>query len=70
MNVYDNFDSHPLTEDDGRNAVREVGKGIISTHILSQRMTQLSRHGLTDGQYFDSHPLTEDDTYAVTVEMQ
>ena len=55
------FNSHPHEEDDCTcNVVCRV-RELISTHILTKRMTYCDRHCLIAQTYFNSHPHEEDD---------
>ena len=61
IDTWIDFDSHPLTEDDEVAALTITLASGISTHILSQRMTQDGYYWDSWNSDFDSHPLTEDD---------
>ena len=61
MNVGDvHFNSHPHEEDD-QLAIQFIYNIIISTHILTKRMTIVTHTKQNNRNYFNSHPHEEDD---------
>ena len=54
------FNSHPHEEDDGNEFMHYIQK-IISTHILTKRMTLDYKFTVIAWNHFNSHPHEEDD---------
>ena len=64
-----NFNSHPHEEDDGA-FLFAPSIYIISTHILTKRMTILSNRMYHQTRYFNSHPHEEDDDASMPEQVQ
>ena len=58
--VWENFNSHPHEEDDAKNTC-DIVNAIISTHILTKRMTVRLLDMRKSHIHFNSHPHEEDD---------
>ena len=56
------FNSHPHKEDDTDSGSSLSSYYIISTHILTRRMTRKYGSGSYEHWYFNSHPHKEDDS--------
>ena len=57
-----NFNSHPHEEDDNVLLAILLSPNLISTHILTKRMTRENRSYNHRRRYFNSHPHEEDDS--------
>ena len=64
-----NFNSHPHEEDDAVDYA-EKHYNVISTHILTKRMTRRITTTFMVSDYFNSHPHEEDDSYLVLITEQ